>query len=540
MRRFTKWFRPAVAGKGFALRMLALLCGLASFAAQADSKPNIVYILADDLGYGDVRCLNPEGKIPTPHLDRLAAGGMVFTDAHSSSAVCTPTRYGLLTGRYNWRSRLKQGVQGGMSPPLIEAGRLTVAEFLRRNGYRTACVGKWHLGMEWPRKPDTQPFDDNIEKGADGWRVDFSRPIARGPNSLGFDYYFGIAASLDMIPYTYIENDRVAAVPTEDMDFPMMLGRERRATRRGPAASGFDAAEVLPTLVKKAVGFVEQRSSEAKAGRPFFLYLPLNAPHTPILPTKEWQGKSGLNPYADFVMETDAQIGLLLDALDRLDLARTTLVVFASDNGCSPEAKFDELAASGHHPSGPLRGAKADIYDGGHRIPFIVRWPGRIKAGSASSQLVCLNDFFATCAEILGAKLPDNAAEDSVSILPALEGRDRGPLREALVHHSVNGSFAVRQGRWKLELCPDSGGWSAPTPGSPAAKGLPPSQLYDLQSDLAEKTNVAAAHPEVSARLAKYLETIVADGRSVPGAPQTNTTPVRAPRLPTVPDSVGK
>jgi len=500
-------------------------------ASGATSKPNIIFILADDLGYGDVRCLNSEGKIATPHLDRLAAGGMIFTDAHSSSAVCTPTRYGLLTGRYNWRSRLKSGVQGGMSPPLIETGRLTVAAFLQQNGYDTACIGKWHLGMDWPMRAGMEPFKDSIEKGEDGWHADFARPIARGPNGVGFDYYFGIAASLDMVPYAFIENDRVAARPDVDKAFPMMLGRTNRMTRRGPGVASFEAEAVLPTLTRKAVDYIAKHGVDAKGARPFFLYLPLNAPHTPIAPTKEWQGKSGLNSYADFVMQTDASVGEVLRALDKSGLATNTLVFFASDNGCSPEAQFDELRAKGHNPSAQFRGTKADIFDGGHHIPFLARWPGRVKAGSTSDQLACLNDLFATVAEILGRRLPESAAEDSVSLLPVLEGRATKPVREALVHHSINGSFAIRRGKWKLELCADSGGWSAPRPGTPASQKLPPVQLYDLATDIAETNNVQAAHPEIVAQLTKLLEKYAADGRSTTGAPQTNTTPVEIRRV---------
>ncbi len=497
--------------------------------APGPLRPNIVFILADDLGYGDVRCLNPQGKIATPHLDRLAAAGMVFTDAHSSSAVCTPTRYGLLTGRYNWRSRLKSGVLGGMSPPLIEPGRLTVSAFLQHQGYHTACIGKWHLGFDWPRKTNTPPFTDGIEKGEDGWRVDFSKPIVRGPNAFGFDYFFGLAGSLDMIPYSFIENDRITQIPTVDKAFPMMLGRTNGATRRGPAAEDFEAIDVLPALTHRAVAYIDERASTPDSS-PFFLYLPLNAPHTPIAPSKEWQGKSGLNPYADFVMETDASVGALLDALDRTGMADNTLVLFASDNGCSPEARFDELLRRGHNPSAQFRGTKADIFDGGHRVPFLVRWPGRVKTGTTSDQLICLNDLFATCADFLGVKLPDNAAEDSVSILPALEGRAVLPLREALVHHSINGSFAIRQGPWKLELCSDSGGWSAPRPGSSTAKDWPAVQLYDLAKDPGEADNLYADHPEIIERMAHLLQRYVADGRSTPGAPQPNTTRVEIRR----------
>lgn len=497
--------------------LLFMLCGFVQASAPAAKKrPNIIVILADDLGYGDLQCLNPAGKIRTPNLDRLAAQGMTFTNAHSSSSVCTPTRYGLLTGRYNWRSRLKRGVQGGMSPPLIEPDRLTLPAFLRKHGYHTACIGKWHLGMGWPRKPDTPPFDDSIEKGPEGWRADFSKPIRGGPLTAGFDYYFGIAASLDMVPYTFIENNRVQEIPTADKHFPQMLGRTNRNSRRGPAAEKFEAERVLPALSARAVRYLEERAEPAKQGTPFFLYLPLNAPHTPIAPVREWQGRSGLNPYADFVMQLDADVGKLLDRLETLGLGRDTLVIFTSDNGCSPEADFPRLRSLEHDPSGGFRGSKADIFEGGHRVPFLVRWPGRIKAGSRGAQLVSLNDIFATCAAILGRELPANAAEDSISFLSALVHDEKPFIREALVHHSINGSFAIRRGKWKLILAPDSGGWSAPRPGSPASKALPPVQLYDLANDLKETKNLHAVHPEIVRELTVLLEEYQSNGRSRP------------------------
>jgi arylsulfatase A-like enzyme len=480
-------------------------------ADDAPRPPNIVYILADDLGYGDVQCLNPDGKIATPNIDRLAGGGMVFTDAHASSAVCTPSRYSILTGRYNWRSPLQSGVLNGYSRRLIEPERLTVPALLQKQGYHTACVGKWHLGMDWPLK------DGGLAGGdGDAWKVDYSKALRNGPNAVGFDYFFGISASLDMPPYVFIENDRCRGTPTV----------EKTWIRKGPAEKEFEAIDVLPTLTKRAVDYIEQRAPGSREGRPFFLYLPLTAPHTPILPTKEWQGKSGINAYADFVMEVDDGVGQVLKALERGGAAGDTLVVLASDNGCSPAANFEQLAARGHHPSYHFRGMKADIFDGGHRIPFIVRWPGRVKAGSSCDQPVCLIDLMATCADVLGAKLPDAAGEDSVSLLPAFLGKDAKPLHEAVVHHSANGSFAIRQGRWKLELCPDSGGWSAPLPGSKEAAGLPPVQLYDLSADVGEKTNVQEKHPEVVLRLTRLLEKYVAEGRSTPGEMQKNTAEV--------------
>lgn len=485
---------------------LLLASGLPLSAAPA--KPNIVFILCDDLGYGDVRCLNPQGKIATPNMDRIATGGMKFTDAHSSSAVCTPTRYSVLTGRYNWRSRMKMGVLNGYSPRLIEPGRTTVAAFLKEQGYATGCIGKWHLGMNWPQNDEAAAgATDNPKK------IDYTKPIQDGPNAVGFDYFHGISASLDMPPYAYIENDRITEQPTVEKEW----------IRKGPAAPGFEAIDVLPALTGKAVDYIKGRAADAKQGKPFFLYLPLNSPHTPILPTKEWKGKSGISDYADFVMQTDFTVGAVLDALDKAGLSDNTLVILTSDNGCSPAAGFPELLAKGHNPSAQFRGTKADIFDGGHRVPFLARWPARVKPGSTSDQTICLVDLFATCAGILEKKLPDTMAEDSVSILPALDGKATEPIHEAVVHHSINGSFAIRQGKWKLELCPGSGGWSAPKPGSPETEKLPPIQLYDLSTDIGETRNVQAEHPEIVAKMTKLLEKYIADGRSTPGAPQPNT-----------------
>jgi arylsulfatase A-like enzyme len=506
------------------LGILAASLGCEASAADPARPPNVVFVLADDLGYGDVKCLNPEGKIATPNLDRIAAEGMRFTDAHSSSSVCSPTRYGILTGRYNWRSRLQSGVLGGLSPRLIEPGRLTVAALLKRHGYHTACVGKWHLGMDWVRKPGKDVAELSIESPGQVWNVEYGQPTRNGPTSVGFDYYFGISASLDMVPYAFIENDRVTKLPTEDRAFPMMLGRTGGSTRKGPAAPGFDAADVLPELTRKAVAYIADRAEDAKRGKPFFLYLPLASPHTPVLPTARWQGKSGLNPYADFVMQTDAAVGEVLGELQRHGLAENTLLIVTSDNGCSPQARYEELVPKGHNPSYHFRGHKADIYEGGHRVPFLVRWPARVKGGAASDQVVCLTDLMATCADVLGVKLSDDAGEDSISFLPALLGKEGG--RRALVSHSINGSFAVREGKWKLILCPGSGGWSAPRPGRDDASKLPLVQLYDLGNDVGERQNVQDKHPEVVPRLTKLLEKYVADGRSTPGQPQRNAVDV--------------
>jgi arylsulfatase A len=505
---------------------LVLLVLLASAEAIAAEKPNIVYVLCDDLGYGDLQCLNKQGKIATPSFDRLAAAGMTFTDAHSGSAVCTPTRYGVLTGRYAWRTKLQRGVLGGLSPRLIEPERLTVATLLKQNGYHTAAIGKWHLGMDWVKLPGKDVAELNIETPQQVQNVDFRQPIPGGPTTVGFTEYFGISASLDMVPYTFLENDHVTILPTVEKQFPMMLGRSGGLTRKGPAAPQFEAHDVLPTLTQKAVDYIGRRSENAKKGEPFFLYLPLASPHTPIAPTAAWQGKSGLNPYADFVMQTDAALGQVLDALEKHGLAENTLVIVTSDNGCSPQAKFEELVPKGHNPSFVFRGHKADIYEGGHRIPFLVRWPGHIQPAVTTDQTICLTDLLATCAEILGVKLPDQAGEDSVSMLPALLGNAKRPLREAIVHHSINGSFAIRQSNWKLCFCPGSGGWSAPRPGQDDTMGMPAVQLFDLAADVGEQHNLQAEQPVVVQKLTSLLAKYVAEGRSTPGVPQKNAVAV--------------
>ena len=506
------------------MKSLTALSFLLAFAAGAFAaeKPNIVVILCDDLGYGDVQANHPAGRIATPNMDRIAREGMRFTDAHTSSSVCSPTRYGLLTGRYNWRSRLQSGVLGGLSPRLIEQGRETLASLLKAQGYHTAAIGKWHLGMDWVKLPGRTVSELSIETPEQVHNVDYAKPIANGPTTVGFDRFFGISASLDMVPYTFIADDRVAALPTADKTWPLHPGYPAQC-RLGPAAPDFEVENVLPTLARKAAGYIAER---ARTGQPFFLYLPLNAPHTPIAPTKEWRGKSGLNLYADYVMETDWAVGEVLAALDRAGVARDTLLFFTSDNGCSPQARIDDLHDKGHAVSGPLRGYKADVFDGGHRVPFFVRWPARIKA-AVSSQLVCLTDIFATCAEVVGAPVPASAGEDSFSLLGNLLGTGQS-ARDAVVHHTVSGAFAIRQGPWKLALCPGSGGWSAPRDPEAVKRGLPDTQLYRIaDGDIAEQKNLVTENPERVAQLTKLLERIIADGRSTPGPRQQNAVPVQ-------------
>jgi len=496
-------------------------------APVANAKPHVVVILVDDLGWGDVGCYG--GKVPTPHLDRLAGQGIRFTDAHSPSAVCSPTRYGLLTGRYAWRSKLKRGVLGGLSPALIEPGRMTLASLLHDAGYYTAAVGKWHLGMDWVVKPGASVTELGIEPREQVFNVDYTQPIKAGPNSVGFDYFYGISASLDMVPYTFIENDRVVAAPTEDRKFLMTRGKENGGTTRaGPAAPGFEATGVLPMLVDKACRVIDQHAAESTV-RPLFLYVPLTSPHTPILPSDEWSGKSKINAYADFVMQTDAAVGEILAALDRAGMTDDTLIVVTSDNGCSPQANFAELASHGHSPSGPYRGHKADIFEGGHRVPLIVRWPAGAIAGVVSHQTICLTDLLATVAEVIGKPLPPSAGEDSISFLGTLRG-EGGAGREQLVSHSIDGTFAIREKGWKLILAPDSGGWSEPRPGSERAQGLPSRQLYFLPRDPGERKNLLPQRADRAEELRLALERVVERGRSTPGEPQQNNGAVKIAR----------
>ncbi|MBT3279510.1 MAG: sulfatase-like hydrolase/transferase [Phycisphaerales bacterium] len=486
-------------------------------------KPNVIFILADDWGIGDVKCFGGDRcKIATPNMDALAKKGMMFMDAHSSSSVCTPTRYGVLTGRYNWRSRLKSGVLYGYDKHLIEVGdnRKTVANLMRDNGYTTACIGKWHLGMDMPKAAA-----GSKSMGGINWKG----KIKNGPTAVGFDSYYGISASLDMPPYIWIKDDGFDGECTVTKAFH----------RRGPAHKDFFDYDVLPTIAKKSAEFV---TAQAAAKKPFFLYMPLNAPHTPVSPSKAFKGKSGLGKYADFVMETDWAVGEVVKAVDAAGIAENTLIIVTADNGCSPAAnkkgaggslgitfngaKKDPVKPDAHYPCGIYRGHKADIYEGGHRVPFIAQWVGKVEAGSTCTDPTCLVDLYATCAEILDKKPDDFNAVDSVSMLPNLLGTATGPVREATVHHSINGAFSIRQGKWKLEFCPGSGGWSAPGPRFKGGlAGLPKQQLYDLSVDPGEQNNLYTKETEVVKTLTALMKQYVDQGRSTPGKPQKNNGP---------------
>ena len=505
------------------------------------AKPNVLVILADDLGYGDLQCYNREsGRIPTPNLDKLAAQGMRFTDGHSSSGVCSPSRYTLLTGRYHWRTRLQKGIVGVFGEPLIAPDRMTIGSLAKQQGYRTACIGKWHLGWDWPISkqqrslltPKSQPKNEvaraerkaaareatPTQEQTEVWRDIFSKPIAGGPTTRGFDFYFGTDVP-NWPPYCFIENNRTLGIPDEFLP-PGLLGNNQASTQ-GPALKDWKLEAILPALADRTVRFISESVEKAE---PFLVYMPLTSPHTPLAVNGEWKNKSSLNLFADFVMETDAVVGQVLDALEKSGIAKNTLVLFTSDNGCAPYAGVKDLEAKGHYPSGPLRGYKADAWEGGHRVPFIVRWPGVVTPGTECGQLVAQADILRTLAEMWNVALPDGAGEDSFSLLPLLKGEDK-PVRAHAVSASVGGTPAVRSGSWKYIPAPGSGGWGG------GGDQSHPVQLYNVGNDIGETKNLAATTPEKVGELNAVLEKLITDGRSTPGATQRNDVEVvRYPR----------
>lgn len=472
-----------------ALLVVAGVCvTLNAAAAEVDKRPNIVLILADDMGYGDIKAYNPSGKIPTPNLDTLAQAGMRFTDAHSPSAVCTPTRYALLTGRYAWRSALKRGVLWGHSPLLIEPDRETIASMLKRAGYKTAVLGKWHLGL------------GNNE-------ANYYGRLAPGPNALGFDYFYGIPASLDMEPYVFVENEGLAT-PLEGKVIEGSAHRRedgRGFYRTGAIGTGFSHQQVLPQLADKAVNYIK---AEGESGNesPFFLYFALPAPHTPWLPDEQHRGISGAGYYGDFVAQVDTVVGQVMKALEEAGVANNTLLVYTSDNGA--HWFEDDIQQFGHAANGALRGQKADIHEGGHRVPLLVRWPGKVVAGAVSAVPVVLTDLMATFASISAASLENGAGLDGVDISPVMLSKGQNSLdHRAIIHHSLDGMFAIRVGDWKLIEGLGSGGFTKPARVDPAGQPTP-YQLYNLAEDPAEENNVAVENADIVATLLAELERI--------------------------------
>jgi arylsulfatase A-like enzyme len=467
----------------------------------SDSRPNIVFVMADDMGYGDLGCYGAT-KIQTPSVDRLAREGIRFTDAHSSSAVCTPSRYSVLTGRYCWRSRLKKWVLWGFEPPLIEHQRLTVASMLKRHGYATAAMGKWHLGLGWTTTDGQDPLPD-------GTNVDYTVPIVGGPTELGFDTCFCITGSLDMAPYCFVEDDHTVGIPSVEKD------PYNPQQRPGLMVPGWRDDQVDVVFAQKAVEFIDRHAVE-HPDRPFFLYLTPSAPHRPCVPPDSMAGCSQAGPRGDMVALVDWMVGQIDQALERRGLTENTLVIVTSDNGARL-TNYDGRDY-GHKSCGDLRGQKADIWDGGHREPFVARWPGRIRPGTTSGEVVCLADLLATCADILGIDLPESAGQDSYSLLPALLGKvEDAPTREAVVHHSGDGMYSVRRGKWKLVLGRGSGGFSEPKHIDPAP-GEPLGQLYDMERDYTETTNLWQQRPDIVRELTALLERYQQQGYSRQGA----------------------
>ena len=474
--------------------LLPLLITSSAFAA--DIKPNVVLIYADDMGYGEVEALNPErSRVPTPSLNALAAEGMIFTDAHTTSSVCTPSRYALLTGRYNWRTRLQSGVVQGGKPPLIAEDRMTLGKLFQAQGYNTAIFGKWHLeySYEVPAELAKAP---RPKKTASIYRaaVPVGTKIPDGPITRGFDHFYGFHHARSMS--SIVVDDTIV----EEMD---VVG-------------------ILPAITKATTDYIDAHAAEAQSGKPFFIYFPLSSPHTPIATAPEWMGKSGIGEYGDFVAQTDGSVGAVMEALERNGLTENTVVIFSADNGTSKAGNIPDLQKQGHYPSANLRGSKADLWDGGHRVPFILRWPAQVKAASTTDQLISLADMFATFSEMLGHTYADDTAEDSISFAPILLGKELKVPREAVVHHSIDGKFAIRQGPWKLLLAAGSGGWSSPKDAEAIKKGLPDMQLYNMADDLGEENNLLEQYPEKVTSLIALLESYVEQGRSTPGGAQQN------------------
>lgn len=506
--------------------LLLLLFTLLVLACNSNTieneRPNIIIIYTDDQGYGDVSVLNPDAKFKTPNMDRIANEGVIFTDGHSSDAVCSPSRYSLLTGRYSWRTSLKRGVLGADGPCLIEKDRMTIASLLQENGYNTAMVGKWHLQMDFA--------------GTKGKDRDWSVPFTDGPIEKGFDYFFGIPASMNFGVLTYLENDKV-------LDPAILWTKKKVNTIAGsyldnarpndyrmtppyhdePDGGGwievgasFNDELALETFASKAVEYINKYANDEK---PFFLYLPLTSPHLPHCTHPDFQGRSNCGNYGDFLEETDHRVGQILDALDANGIADNTLVVFSSDNGAETNYVYHRETYD-HYSSLHYRGGKRDIYEGGHRVPFLMRWPAVIQSGSEVDLPVCQSDYLATIADIVGAELPDNAGEDSYSLLSAMKGElYDSVLRGAVIHHSATGHFAIRQGKWKLNMIHGSGGMGPQALIEPQ-EGEPPYELYNLENDPSETNNVYADNSEIVQNLKETITAIIKNGRSTTGKPQ--------------------
>lgn len=490
------------------LILTSLLLSLGFLSASAADKPNIIVIYSDDQGYGDASCLNPDSKFKTPNLDRLAAEGVTFTDGHCSDTVCTPSRYGLLTGRYNWRTTLKKGVYGAEKECLIADGRMTLASLLRDNGYETAMVGKWHLGMDFP--------------GEWGNR-DWTKPVKDMPLDKGFDYFWGIPASMNYGVLAWFEGRFAEVPPTQYTrkkpnkiaisDYRIMPPYQKEPLKKDDleVAPDFSDSECLTRFTDKSIEWIQGKAEAAKNGKPFFLYLPYTSPHKPVIPLEKFRGQGEAGAYGEFMIETDWYVGRILKMLDETGLAENTMIVYSSDNG--PETTWKErIKKFDHHSNGIYREGKRSIYEGGHRVPFFVRWPAKVEGGREINGTVCQTDLLATFAEMLGTNLPNEAGEDSVSFYSSIiDPKAEVSPRPPLIMHGANGRFAIRDGKWKLVM--------------ETKKKNEKRELYDLSVDPGETKNVLNDNPEVEKRLVAAITKIVEDGRSTPGEAKGNDTP---------------
>lgn len=494
------------------LLLAALLFPIDALSAADATRPNIVILYADDMGYGDLGANNPDSKIPTPNLDRLAAQGMRFTDAHSSSGICTPSRYALLTGRFHWRKF--HGIVNSFDPPVIDAAELTMPEMLKQHGYRTACVGKWHLGWNWSdiQKPGAKPKSDekNRNKVFAPGDFDWSKPISGGPLSHGFDYYFGDDVP-NFPPYAWFEKDRVISTPTEPLNITPKTKEGAWEARPGPMTPGWDFYDVVPRITDKAVEWIGKQRGQDE---PFLLYSPFNSPHAPIVPTEAFTGKSQAGGFGDFMTQTDAEVGRILKALDENGFGENTLVIFTADNGAEQYA-YDRIRNFQHRSSGPLRGLKRDLYEGGHRVPFIVKWPGAVKPGSVSDALISQVDLFATLAAIVGHRLDAGTAEDSHDLTNVWKQSSASP-RRSIVHNTMANAYAVRYDHWLL-IANKTGAHSKVPAWFDSENGYvedeQPGELYDLRADLAQKHNLYATEAAKVKELTDVLESIRAKGQ---------------------------
>jgi arylsulfatase A len=496
------------------LSFVSLFLSLTLLQAQ-DKRPNILLLYADDMGYGDLGIQNPDSKIPTPFLDQLAREGMRFTDGHSSSGICTPSRYAMLTGRHHWRKF--HGIVGALGESVFDADELTLPEMLKEKGYATACIGKWHLGWNWEaiKVPDAKPEVRMKGKrkqtywGAEDF--DWSKAIPNGPLAHGFGHYFGDAV-INFPPYAWIKDDRVVDIPDTTLTITAKTKEGNWEARPGPARSDWDFYQVLPTLTKKAVAWLEDRRGKEE---PFFLYFPLPSPHAPIVPTDEFDGKSQAGPYGDFVVQSDWSCGQLLEALKASGHAENTMIIFTADNGPEKYA-YARVENYNHWSSKPFRGLKRDIYEGGHHVPFVVKWPGVTEPGSVSDALVSQIDLMATMASMLDIKLPTKAAEDSFDLLPLLKGETTVSPRTTHVHNTKEGHYAIRHGKDVLIDAPNGyvSGRNKPWEeqfGYPK-EAKTSAQLFDLEKDIAQKQDLSEEQPDKVKRLQALLGKIREEG----------------------------